>query len=120
MINIQQIRQDFPILQQTMHGKPLVYLDSAASAQKPQIVIDGIKNFYEQNYANVHRGIYSLSEKATRAFEDVRLKTKNFIHAKEEREIVFTRGTTEAINLVAHCYGREQLKAGDEVLISTM
>lgn len=120
MVKFDSLNQDFPILQQENHGKRLVYLDTAASAQKPQVVIDSIKNFYQQDYANVHRGIYSLSERATRAFEAVRGKAQKFINAAEEREIVFVRGTTEAINLVAQSYGGSQLKPGDEVLISTM
>lgn len=120
MTTIDLLYKDFPILQQENHGKKLVYLDTAASAQKPQIVIDSIKNFYEHDYANVHRGIYSLSERATRMFEAVRHKAQHFINAREEREIIFVRGTTEAINLVAQSYGGSQLKSGDEVLISTM
>lgn len=120
MFDIQKIRQDFPILQQNVRGNPLVYLDSAASSQKPQAVIDCIKHFYEHDYANVHRAIYELGERATQAFEATREKVKNFINAKETREIVFVRGTTEAINLVAQSYGRPTIKAGDEIIISHM
>jgi cysteine desulfurase / selenocysteine lyase len=118
--NVNKIRQDFPILQQTVHGKPLVYLDNAATAQKPQNVIDTIKNFYEHDNSNVHRAVHTLSERATLAYEQAREKVQHFINAKETREIIFTRGTTEAINLVAQSYGRDCLKSGDEIIISTM
>lgn len=119
-INCQNLKQDFPILQQQVHGKPLVYLDSAATAQKPQAVIDAIKNFYENDYANVHRAVHALSERATLAFENTRKKVQQFINAKKTSEIIFVRGTTEAINLVAQSYGRSQFKPGDEIIISTM
>ena len=113
-------RGDFPILSRRVHGRPLVFLDSAASAQKPGAVIDAVRHCYEAEYANVHRGIYWLSERATEAFEGVRKTVAQFINAAEEREIVFVRGTTEAINLVAHSFGRYSLQAGDEILISAM
>lgn len=117
---MQHLRQDFPIFQQTVHGKPLIYLDNAATSQKPQIVIDTIQNFYQQDNANVHRGIHTLSARATQTFEKVREKIQHFLNAKSEREIIFVRGTTEAINLVAQSYGRIQLKPGDEIIISHM
>ncbi len=116
----ERVRKDFPILQQTVHGKPLVFLDSAASAQKPQQVIDAASRFYATDYANIHRGVYQLSERATAAFEAVREKTRAFLNAASTREIVFVRGTTEAINLVAASYGRSELGSGDEVLITQM
>ena len=118
--NIENLRHDFPILQQQVHGKPLAYLDTAATAQKPLAVIEAIKNFYLNDNANVHRAVHTLSERATAAFEKARLKIKNFINAKEKHEIIFVRGTTEAINLVAQSYGRSQFKTDDEIIISTM
>lgn len=117
---IERFRKDFPILQQLVHGKPLVYLDNAATSQKPNVVIDTINHFYQNDYANVHRAVHTLSERATQAFEAVRHKVQHFLRAKEEREIIFVRGTTEAINLVAQSYGRSQLRPGDEIIISTM
>jgi len=118
--DIYRLRADFPILQQTVHGKPLAYLDNAATMQKPNRVIDGMQHFYQHDYANVHRAVHALSERATFAFEQARDKTRAFINAKEQREIVFVRGTTEAINLVAQSYGRSQLTSGDEIIISVM
>lgn len=119
-IDFNKIRQDFPVLSSTNRGKPLVFLDSGASAQKPQVVIDAMRNFYMHDYANIHRGIYELSARATDLFENSRLIIKDFINAKEAEEIIFVRGTTEAINLVAQSYGRSNLKAGDEIILSTM
>ena len=116
----ERIRQDFPILQQPVYGKKLAFLDSAASAQKPQAVIDALTECYTQSYANIHRGVYYLSMKATEAFEAARQKVQRFIHAKEDREIIFVRGATEAINLVASSYGRHFLNEGDEIIISEM
>ncbi len=118
--DVKRIRADFPILQETVRGKPLVYLDNAASAQKPNAVIDCISHFYRHDYANVHRGIHTLSERATAAYEGARVKVQRFINAAGEKEIVFVRGTTEAINLVVRTYGQAALKAGDEVLITAM
>ena len=118
--DVEKIREQFPILKQTVHGKPLVYLDNAATSQKPQVVIDTERRFYLQDCSNVHRGIHQLSERATEAFEDTRRKVKEFLNAAEEREIIFVRGTTEAINLVAHSFGRSHVERGDEVLISAM
>ncbi len=115
-----RVRADFPVLHQQVHGKPLVYLDNAASSQKPQVVIDAVAHFDAHDYANVHRGLHTLSERATLAFEAVRGKVRRFLNAAEDREIVFVRGTTEAINLVASGFGKSVLKAGDEVVISAM
>lgn len=118
--DVKKIRNDFPILLQKVHGKGLCYLDNAATTQKPQAVIDEISNYYKEINSNVHRGVHTLSEKATSAYENSRIKIKNFINASNEKEIIFTRGTTEAINLVAQTFGRINLNEGDEVLISTM
>jgi len=115
-----RIREDFPILKQRVRGKPLVYLDNAATTQKPLKVVDAVRRFYEAECSNVHRGVHLLSELATQAYEDSRVKVRRFLNAAEAREIVFARGTTEAINLVAHSYGREHLQAGDEILITAM
>jgi cysteine desulfurase / selenocysteine lyase len=118
--DVWSIREDFPILKRQVHGKPLVYLDNAATSQKPQVVIDTVQRYYAEENANIHRGAYYLSEKATQAYEDARVKVQHFLHAASEREIIFTRSVTEAINLVAHCYGRKTLNAGDEIIISAM
>jgi cysteine desulfurase/selenocysteine lyase len=118
--DVRRIREDFPILKRTIHGKPLVYLDNAATSQKPQIVIDTISRYYATENANVHRGIHALSERATQAYEGVRETVRQFLTAAETREIIFVRGTTEAINLVAQSYGRTFLTAGDEIVISAM
>ena len=114
------IRLHFPLLSREMNGKPLVFLDTAASSQKPQVVIDAISNYYETIHANVHRGVYKLSQQATDAFERSRHIVKHFINAPSEEEIIFTKGATEGINLVASCFGRKYLNEGDEVLISAM
>lgn len=121
--NFSQLRADFPILQQTNHGKPMVYLDSAATAQKPKVVIDAISQFYLNNYANIHRGIYELSAKATELYEQTRVLVKQFINATADSDVVFVRGTTEGINLIAEClrnsnHPQLQLRAGDEVILS--
>lgn len=115
-----RIRADFPILRQEVRGRPLVYLDSAATGQKPQSVIDAELDFYLRHNANVHRGVHYLSERATDAYEGAREKVRRFINAHSEREVVFVRGTTEAINLVAQTFGRKDVGAGDEVLITYM
>lgn len=120
VFDVRRIRQDFPILQERVHGKPLVYLDNAATAQKPQAVIDTMVRSLAEENANIHRGVHALSERATKSFEDARTKVKRFINAGDAHEIVFVRGTTEAINLVAQTFGRTRLKAGDEVLISAL
>jgi cysteine desulfurase/selenocysteine lyase len=118
--DVKRIREDFPILKQKVHGKPLVYLDNAATSQKPAKVIDAILRFYTHDCSNVHRGVHLLSERATEAYEGARTKTQRFLNAPDSREIVFVRGTTEGINLVAQSYGRQNVKAGDEVLITAM
>ncbi len=117
---VESIRKDFPALHQTVHGRPLVYLDNAASAQKPQATIDAVQRFYSRDSSNVHRGLHALSERATAAYEAVRGKARCFINAAEDREIVFVRGTTEAINLVAQTFGRSRVGAGDEVVVTHM
>jgi cysteine desulfurase/selenocysteine lyase len=114
------IRRDFPILQQRVHGRPLVYLDNAATTQKPQVVIDRMTQYYTDENANVHRGVHWLSERATDAFEEARAIVGRFLNASESREIVFVRGTTEAINLVAATFGRSRVGPGDEIVISAM
>lgn len=118
--DIKNIREDFPILKKLIHGKPLCYLDNAATSQKPQVVVDALNNFYLSQNANVHRGVHHLSEVSTKAFEDARIKIKEFINASSDKEIIFTRGTTEAINLVAYSYGRKNINEGDEIIISHM
>jgi cysteine desulfurase/selenocysteine lyase len=118
--DVQGLRKDFPILKQTIHGKPLVYLDNAATTQKPRQVIDTISWVYEQSYANVHRGVHTLSQRATDAFEGAREKVRGFINARKTTEIVFVRGATEAINLVASSFGQDRVGPGDEILISAM
>jgi len=117
---VERIRKDFPILSRSMRGKPLVFLDSAASAQKPQAVLDAITDLYSNHYANIHRGVYELSETTTRLHEQARVKVQALLHAAQSREIVFTRNATEAINLVAHSYARNHVGAGDEILITCM
>jgi cysteine desulfurase/selenocysteine lyase len=116
--DVAQVRRDFPILATTVHDKPLVYLDNAASAQKPHAVIDTERRVYEESYANVHRGVHQLSMRATDLYEGARVKVQKLLNAASHKEIVFTRGTTEAINLVASSYGRKHVGAGDEVLIT--
>ena len=118
--NVERLRADFPILQQTVHGKPLVYLDNAATTQKPRAVIEAISNYYLMDNANVHRGVHELSERATRWYESARTKVRQFLGASDDREIVFVRGCTEAINLVASSFGGANLRAGDEVLITAI
>jgi cysteine desulfurase/selenocysteine lyase len=118
--DVEQVREDFPILKEQVHGKPLVYLDNAATTQKPRAVIEAEEHFYLAQCSNVHRGVHYLSEEATRAYEDVRVKVQRFLNAREAREIIFVRGTTEAINLVASTYGRKNMQAGDEILITAM
>jgi cysteine desulfurase/selenocysteine lyase len=118
--DVEAIRRDFPILHQNINGKPLVYLDSAASSQRPQAVIDAISRYYEHDHANVHRGVHALSQRATDAYEGARDVVRRFINARDTREIVFVRGTTEAINLVAQSFIRPKVRAGDEILISAL
>ncbi len=117
---VHSLRSDFPILQQKIRNKPLIYFDNAATCQKPAQVIDSISRFYQQDYANVHRGVHTLSVRATDAYEGAREKVKDFIHAASTKEIIFTRGTTEAINLVAQTYGKTQISPGEEILITAM
>lgn len=119
-LDINKVRADFPLLKEEMRGKPIVFLDSAASSQKPTVVIDAISEYYNHQHANVHRGVYELSQEATDAFELGRERVRSFLNADSTDEIIFTRGTTESINLVASCYGRKFLEKGDEVIISTL
>ncbi|MGR9099565.1 MAG: SufS family cysteine desulfurase [Gammaproteobacteria bacterium] len=118
--DVEKIRRDFPILDQQIRGKPLIYLDNAASSQKPNAVIDAISHNYRHDYANIHRGVHTLSERSTAAYEGAREKVRRFINAASVKEIIFVRGATEAINLVAQSYGRTNLKPGDEILITRM
>ncbi|MCX6162617.1 MAG: SufS family cysteine desulfurase, partial [Ignavibacteriae bacterium] len=118
--DVNKIRKDFPILQTQIYGKPLVYLDNAATTQKPQCVISAIDNYYCEINSNVHRGVHFLSEKATSAYEHARETISSFINAARTSEIIFVRGTTEAINLVANCYGNENINEGDEIIISAL
>jgi cysteine desulfurase/selenocysteine lyase len=117
---VEQYRKDFPILDQKIHGRPLVYLDNGASAQKPRMVLDAMQRFMEQDYANIHRGVHELSQRATIKYEAVRETVRRFINAKHDDEIVFVRGATEAINLIAQSWGRTNLKAGDEIVLTTL
>lgn len=119
-LDIQKIRQEFPNLQVSVHGRPIVYLDNAATTFKPRQVTEAMDGYYRRYTSNIHRGVHELSERATAAYESAREKVQRFLNARESREIIFTRGTTEAINLVAYSYGRHFLKPGDEVLISEM
>jgi cysteine desulfurase/selenocysteine lyase len=119
-LDVEKIRADFPILREKIYGKPLVYLDSAATTQKPQVVIDTINHYYTRDNSNIHRGVYLLSQRATDGYEGARVKAQRFINAAESREIIYVRSATEAINLVAQTYGREHVQAGDEVIVSAM
>jgi cysteine desulfurase/selenocysteine lyase len=118
--NVERIRADFPVLHQTVNGKPLVYLDNAASSQVPQVVIDRGSLYLEQEHSNIHRGVHYLSQKATTAYEGAREKVKRFLNAREAKECIFVRGATEGINLVMHGYGRKFIGTGDEIIISAM
>ena len=118
--DVARVREDFPVLAERVHGKPLAYLDNAATAQKPRAVIQRLAKYYETENSNIHRGVHRLSEKATQAYEDARGTLRRFVNAAEDREIVFVRGATEAINLVARCYGGARLQTGDEVVVSAM
>lgn len=119
-LNVAAIREDFPILQQTVNGKPLIYLDSAATSQKPESVIQAMDEYYRKYNANVHRGVYALAEEATARYEGARKKIQKFINAKSYREIVYTRNTTESINLVAYAWGRKNIHAGDEIVTTLL
>ena len=118
--DVDKVRQDFPILNEQVHGKPLVYLDNAATAQKPKQVIEALDTYYRESNSNIHRGVHTLSEKATAIYEKARGKVKDYINADSTKEIVFVRGATEAINLVAQSFGRSTLKAGDEIIITEL
>ena len=120
VLNIQRVRADFPILSLKVGEKPLVYLDNAASSQMPQPVIDRLVRYQTTEHANIHRAVHTLSERATAAYEEARIKLQRFINAPDEREVIFTSGTTEAINLVMHGYGRKFIKAGDEIILTTL
>ncbi len=119
-LDVERIREDFPALRQQVNGRPLVYLDNAATTQKPRPVLDALRRFYEEDCSNVHRGVHTLSQRATEAYERARELVRRFLNARSEEEIIFVRGTTEAINLVAHSFGRQRVRAGDEILISAM
>jgi cysteine desulfurase/selenocysteine lyase len=119
-LDVESLRKDFPTLRQEVHGKPLVYLDSAATSQKPRAVLEAVDRYYEQDNANVHRGVHLLSVRATEAYEAAREKVQRFVHAAHPHEIVFVRGTTEAINLVAQTFGRTRIRAGDEIVVTVM
>ena len=118
--SVEEIRKDFPILSQKVNGKPLVYLDNGATTQKPLTVINAIADYYKEYNSNIHRGVHALSQFATDKYEESRGKVRAFINANADEEIIFVRGTTEAINLVAESYGRSNLSSGDDVIISTM
>ena len=120
IFDVDEVRKDFPILQREIEGKPLVYFDNAATSQKPMSVINAISDYYKEYNANIHRGVYSISIKAGEAYENAKIKIRDFINAASEKEIVFTRGTTEAINLIAYSYGLQNVNEGDEVIISEM
>jgi len=118
--DVARIREDFPVLQQMVNGKPLVYLDNAATSQKPQSVIDTLVHYYSADNSNVHRGVHTLSQRATEDYDAARSKARQFLNAASDQEIIFVKGTTDGINLVAHSYGRQHLGPGDEIIISTM
>jgi cysteine desulfurase/selenocysteine lyase len=120
VFDVERIRKDFPVLHQQVHGRPLVYLDNAATSQKPQAVIDALTHYYKFDNSNVHRGVHTLSMRATDAYEDSREKAREFINAQDQSELIFVRGTTEGINLVAQSFGQTYIHAGDEVLITAM
>jgi len=119
-IDVERIREDFPVLKQKVHGKPLVYLDSAATAQKPSAVVEAIRRFHEVDCANIHRGVHELSQRSTAAYEETRAKAKKFLNSRSKNELIFVRGTTEGVNLVSSSWGRKFVKEGDEIVISAM
>ena len=119
-LDARKVRADFPIFEQEFHGKPLAYLDSAATAQKPRQVLDALRTFYETSYANVHRGVYELSERATAGYEGARDKLATFVNAPSAKEIIFTRNATEGLNLVAYAWGLVNLGPGDVVLVTKL
>jgi cysteine desulfurase/selenocysteine lyase len=118
--DVERVRRDFPILSREVHGKPLVFLDSAASAQRPAAVIAAVDAYERLHHANVHRGVHQLSQEATAMFEQARERVRRFVNAASTREVIFTRGTTESINLVAQSYARPRLQPGDEILLTTL
>ena len=118
--DVERVREDFPVLKQKVHGKPLVYLDNAATSQKPLAVIEAIRRFYEVDCANIHRGVHELSQRSTAAYEQTRVKVKQFLNPRTKNELIFVRGATEGINLVAQSWGRKCVKTGDEIVISAM
>ena len=120
MYNVKKVRNDFPFLKQTINDKPIVFFDTGASAQKPQVVIDAVAEAYKFNYANVHRGVYSLSQEASDKYENVRLKVQKFINAKSSNEVVITKGTTEAINLLVSSISKSVVSPGDEIIVTEM
>ncbi|MBI3013227.1 MAG: cysteine desulfurase, partial [Elusimicrobia bacterium] len=120
LFDVRKIREDFPILKTKIHGHPLVYLDNAATTQKPQVVIQAIQDYYAQINSNIHRGVHTLSEQATQRYEEARKTVQEFVHASNPREIIFVRGATEAVNLVAQSFGRQKVHEGDEIIISTL
>ncbi|HVD52436.1 MAG TPA: aminotransferase class V-fold PLP-dependent enzyme, partial [Candidatus Udaeobacter sp.] len=119
-LDVARIRKDFPILAQTVRGKPLVYLDNAATSQKPRQVIDAMSRVFEEHNANIHRGVYEFSERTTAAFEEARAKVARFINAPSEREVIFVRNATEALNLVAYAWGRDNIKRGDRIVTTVL
>jgi len=119
-LDVARIRADFPILATGVRGRPLVYLDNAATSQKPRQVLDAMRDYYEHDNANVHRGVHYLSERATARYDEAREKARAFLGAREAREVIFVRGATEGINLVTATFGRQKVQAGDEVLVSAM
>src|SRR6184192_3259863 len=119
-LDVERVRRDFPILDTVVNGHPLVYLDSAASAQRPRAVLRAVEQYETHSHANVHRGVHALSQAATAAYEGARERIRRFINARSTREIIFVRGTTEGINLIAQAYARPRLRAGDEILISAL
>jgi cysteine desulfurase/selenocysteine lyase len=118
--DVDRIREDFPVLKQKVHGKPLVYLDSAATAQKPTVVVEAIRRFHEVDCANIHRGVHELSQRSTAAYEETRSKARRFLNARKSSELIFVRGATEGINLVSSAWGRKNVKEGDEIVISAL
>ena len=117
-LDVERVRRDFPILDRTVNGRPLIYLDSGASSQRPIAVLRAVEEYETHSHANIHRGVHALSQAATEAFEGARERVRRFINARSTKEVIFVRGTTEAINLVAQSYARPRLKAGDEIIVS--
>src|ERR1041385_7035149 len=118
--DVEKVREDFPVLKQKVHGQPLVYLDSAATAQKPTAVVEAIRTFHEVDCANIHRGVHELSQRSTAAYEETRAKVRRFLNVRLKSELIFVRGTTEGVNLVSSSWGRKNVKEGDEIIISAM